>query len=135
MYNSYTTGMCPLWSAVVGTSHHYHSTTTGDSYILSCLVTTTTLNLNASLIYMLSIIQFQNCTSYSKVVLYIWDHAVLGFLACPKISSLNNFLHNSLAVYWLGIAKPKNAFRVTPNPSNKFLQNFKNSDLTEFSTD
>ena len=54
-----------------------------------------------------------------QVVLYIRDHAVLGFLAQkyhPKTS------HNSLAVY----VRHSQALRVTPNVSNKFLWNFKN---------
>ena len=39
------------------------------------------------------------CESYSMVVLYIGDHAVLGFLAQNvTLKPASNFLHNSLAV-------------------------------------
>jgi len=37
--------------------------------------------------------------------------------------------------YWLDLAKPKNAFRVTLNPSEKFLWSFKIFYATEFYAD
>ena len=61
------------------------------------------------------------------VVLYIRDHGDLDFFA------LQNHLKNSLSFpskrfggIGISITKPKNAFIVIPNPSNKFLWNFKN---------
>ena len=71
------------------------------------------------------------------VVLYIRDHGGMGFSGQKK--SHKNQLHNTILVpwqYWVGISKPKSAFSMTLNASNKcdlilencqYLHNFQNS--------
>jgi len=57
--------------------------------------------------------------SYSTVVLYIRIMKVLGFW--PEIITPNqlNIYFLTLWEHWLGLAKPKNVFRLILNPSIK----------------
>ena len=55
---------------------------------------------------------------YSMVLLYIKDHGDFGILAYKYHSETSL---TTAWQHWLGMAKPTNVFRLTPNPSNKFL--------------
>ena len=73
------------------------------------------------------------CNQTAQLYFYIRDHKCLHFLT--KNILTRNQPHNAFTVpwqYWLGRIKPKSAFRVAKNTSNK-LQNLKNIYLTEFS--
>ena len=59
----------------------------------------------------------------SVVVLHIRDHEELDFSAQKYHQSQISYI--KVWQYWLGIAKPKNAFRVLPKHfQQKFLWNF-----------
>jgi len=60
--------------------------------------------------------------SYSTAVLYSRDHGGLEF----SVQKYHPFylLLSTVQKYWLGIAKLKNVFRLTLNPSIKLFCNF-----------
>ena len=53
------------------------------------------------------------------VVLHVMDKGVLGFLVLQNHPKQPQFSFKTAWQYWLSLTKPKNAFRATPNPSNK----------------
>ena len=69
-----------------------------------------------------SAINIVHTVPYSTVVVYIRSYGGLG-LSAQKLTK--NLLHNTILVpwqYWLGITKPKSAFSMNLNASNRLLQ-------------
>ena len=61
---------------------------------------------------------------YSMIVVYSRNHKGVGMaheIASPK--NQRQFSLTTMRQYWLGITKPKQAFRLTQNTFNKFLRN------------
>jgi len=79
-----------------------------------------------------SVISLITVLSYSTVVIYIRIKKVWDF--SPKITSTNlpNIYFLTAWQNWIGIAKPKNAFKSTLTPCNILLWNSKNFLLNRF---